>query len=87
MNIRFGPNGGGDRAIPTASTKLRRSLVDVSVNADEAVIEAVNLIRSARIQMETLTNTINERINITTADVSFHIQLFPSNFMLLQKNY
>ncbi|KAI1719805.1 hypothetical protein Ddc_09033 [Ditylenchus destructor] len=69
MNIRFGPNGGRDGAIPTASAKLRRSLVDVSVNADEAVIEAVNLIRSARIQMETLTNTINERINITTADV------------------
>lgn len=44
-------------------------LVQVSVNANDAIFEAVNLIRSARTQMEMLTNTINERFNETSIDV------------------
>lgn len=46
-------------------------LLSLNINTNELIFETINLIHSARLQMELLTNTINERFNQTSKDVLF----------------
>jgi hypothetical protein len=46
-----------------------RPVIELNLNVEEAMIEAVDLLRSIRVQLEGITGTVNDRLNRTFSDV------------------
>lgn len=56
--------------ISPAKDSSGKPIVEIQVHVDDVVEEAVKLLQSARIQMELLTNNVNDHVNISLSDVS-----------------
>ena len=47
-----------------------RPVIELNLNVEDAMIEAVDLLRTIRVQLEAITGTVNDRLNRTFSDVS-----------------
>uniref|UniRef100_A0A914HK34 Nematode cuticle collagen N-terminal domain-containing protein n=1 Tax=Globodera rostochiensis TaxID=31243 RepID=A0A914HK34_GLORO len=63
-----------------------RPAIELNLNLDEAIVETVDLIRTVRIQLESISNILGQSLNRTVADVGDDIGRIITNVEAISRN-
>ncbi|KAI3422301.1 hypothetical protein GPALN_012826 [Globodera pallida] len=63
-----------------------RPAIELNLNLDEAIVETVDLIRTVRIQLESISNILGKSLNRTVADVGDDIGRIITNVEAISRN-